>query len=122
MPRSEASTKPLNLITVFKYKYDPHGKLAKRKVRICVGGHRAKPGLHYDPDNVYAPTLSHRSAVTTGSSEFIQSRPYNTDAVGAFLQSDVTPTYVYVYPVPRTLPSDHKQMSVCLNSIRCLWT
>ena len=55
--RSQATTKPLPLIWVFRYKFDKHSFLLKFKARICVRGD-LQPLSEKD---TYAATLAARS-------------------------------------------------------------
>jgi Reverse transcriptase (RNA-dependent DNA polymerase) len=57
LERSQATTKPLPLTWVFRYKFDKHGFLQKFKARICVRGD-LQPLTEKD---TYAATLAARS-------------------------------------------------------------
>ena len=57
IPRAHATSKPLPLTWVFKYKFDKHGFLAKFKARICVRGDQQP----LSDKETYAATLAGKS-------------------------------------------------------------
>lgn len=57
IPREQATSKPLPLTWVFKYKFDKHGFLTKFKARICVRGDQQP----LSDKETYAATLASKS-------------------------------------------------------------
>lgn len=83
--KSSATTTPLPLTWVFKYKFDTDGYLTKFKARICVRG-----DLQSTEQDTYAATLAARTfrALMAISAAFdLEIRQY--DAVNAFVNSKI---------------------------------
>ena len=86
VPRSQATSRPIPLKWVFKYKYDKHGFLVKFKARICVRGD-LQPTSDKD---TYAATLagkSFRMLMALAARWDLQLR--QLDAVNAFQNADL---------------------------------
>jgi len=74
-----------------------HEEVDKRKCRMCLGGHKAIEGVHYNRIDAYAPvptwtTIKLQLALT--SQHHLQLKAF--DCVAAYLQADLKdPLYVY---------------------------
>jgi len=75
-----------------------HEEVDKRKCRMCLGGHKAIEGVHYNQLDAYAPvctwsTIKLQLALT--SRHHLQLKAF--DCVAAYLQADLKDA-LYVYP------------------------
>jgi len=97
-----SGTKSFSIVTAYltkrtKTSTPKHEDMDKRKCRMCLGGHRAIEGVHYNRIDAYAPaptsaTIKLQLAVT--SWHHLQLKAF--DCVAAYLQADLkNPLYVY---------------------------